>query len=180
MRKSSPGKSEAGTQHEAGQDSASASPGRGICAALRPVPVSDRLIVRIALSGQELRPRASVCSSLPGSSSGVSVPARNAASSNASACASASSLTTAAGLPPLRAPAVLRNSNCRRQWCSLIFESAQTSSVPTSVRCARKLHRHQSLAGLAETNHGVQRRVQMQIGGLRTFRAIGPPDRPRA
>ena len=31
----------------------------------------------------------------------------------------------------------MRNSNCKRQRCSLIFESAQTSSVPTSVRCAR-------------------------------------------
>ena len=52
---------------------------------------------------------------------------------SASADRSASSPITAAGFCSPSAAAAFRSSNCSRQRCSDVFDSAQISSVPTSV-----------------------------------------------
>ena len=96
---------------------------------------------RMAESGQLLRPSPIDCSSLAGNSSGgmgdlaVGDSTRSTSSID---CFSACSLTTAAALRSTGCvAAAFRNSNCKRQRLSLIFDSHQVSSVPISVSRAR-------------------------------------------
>jgi hypothetical protein len=85
-----------------------------------------------------------VCSSFDGNSSGATppgpgdfAPGENTAPINSSEDFSACSLTTAAALRSAGCSAArLRSSNCKRQRFSLIFDSHQVSSVPSSVRRA--------------------------------------------
>ena len=132
MRHSSPGKPNPGRKqnpHKFSHRSSSAADFRRASASSNIRSASWRT----AEMGHEFRPSASACSSRPGNSVAAREPAPNVAFTRASAFVMASSLTTAAGFAPAFAAAALRNSNCSRQRCSLIFDSAHTSNVPTSV-----------------------------------------------
>ena len=85
--------------------------------------------LRMADSGQELRPRPNACSRRAGSCAASLASPAKADAISASAAARASSLITAPGRTAVCSFAALRSSNCKRQRCSLSLESAQISSV---------------------------------------------------
>ena len=128
---------------------------------------------RMVASGQEFRPSPMVCSSLRrqflGRDGRFRVGREHAARSARATPASACSLTTAAALrSAFGCAAALRSSNCSRQRLSLIFESHHVSSVPISVSRAPSFTGiSRSLGLLAEADHGVERRVHVQLGVAR-------------
>ena len=85
---------------------------------------------------------------------------------SASADRSASSLITAAASAGASAAAALRSSNCSRQRCSDVFRLGPDFERPDFGELRAQLDRHQTLARFAESQHGVERSMQMQFALL--------------